>query len=158
MRHGIRFRKLGVGTSHRRSMLRGLATSLILRGEIETTIGRAKELRSVADKLVTLGKKNSLSAKRQAMAYLFTINTHEEGNAQKRTAMHKLFTEIAPKFSEREGGYTRVIRTRLRDGDNAQLAVIQFVEGEVSKKGGAEKRKRRTVKSAASETPAEPQA
>jgi hypothetical protein len=86
-----------------------------------------------------------LSARRQAMAYLFAVNRHYTGNAQKLSAVHKLFAEIAPRFADRSGGYTRVVRTRIRPGDKAQLALIQFVEESVQRK---EKRKRRTVKRA----------
>ena len=143
MNHGKGLGKLNRDTSHRRSMLRNLATSLVLSGRIETTVHRAKELKRVADKLITLGKKGTLHARRQAMSYLYAINQHYEGNAQKLTAVHKLFEELAPKFQNREGGYTRVLRTRHRDGDNAEMAIIEFVEGEVQKK---ERRKRRVVK------------
>lgn len=145
MNHGKTLGKLNRGSDHRRSLLRNLATSLVLSGRIETTVPRAKELRRIADKLVTLGKKGTLHARRQAMSYLFAINQHYEGNAQKLTAVHKLFEELAPKFKNRNGGYTRVLRTRHRDGDNAEMAVIEFVEGDVQKK---ERRKRRVVKEA----------
>ena len=124
-------------------MLRNLATSLVLHGTIETTIARAKELKRVADKLITLGKKDSLHARRQAMAFLRPINKNKTGNAQKWTAVHKLFTELAPMYSERNGGYTRVLRSGKRDGDNAQMAIIQFVEAEVQAK--EKKRKKRKV-------------
>lgn len=144
MRHQKAFRKLGRDVPHRKALLRNLATSLVLNDKIETTLPRAKELKRVADKLVTLGKKNSLHARRVAMQFLFEINKHEEGNAQKRTAVHRLFTEISPRYSERNGGYTRVVRTRKRAGDNAQLAVIEFVESEL--KSQEPKRKKRRVK------------
>ena len=144
MRHKKAFRKLNRSTSHRRALFRNLATSLIINNRIETTLEKAKELRRVADKLVTLGKKNTLHARRQAMQFLFAINQDEPRNAQKLTAVHKLFTEIAPGFAGRSGGYTRVIRTRTRDGDKAQLALIEFVEKEVaSKKAASGPRKRR---------------
>ena len=143
MRHKKGLGKLNRDSSHRHGMLRNLATSLVLHGTIETTIARAKELKRVADKLITLGKKDSLHARRQAMAFLRPINKNKTGNAQKWSAVHKLFTELAPMYSERNGGYTRVLRSGKRDGDNAQMAIIQFVEAEVQAK--EKKRKKRKV-------------
>ncbi len=143
MRHKKGLGKLNRDSSHRHGMLRNLATSLVLHGTIETTIARAKQLKRVADKLITLGKKDSLHARRQAMAFLRPINKNKTGNAQKWTAVHKLFTELAPMYSERNGGYTRVLRSGKRDGDNAQMAIIQFVEAEVQAK--EKKRKKRKV-------------
>ncbi len=145
MNHRKSFRKFGRSAAHRRALLRNLATSLILHNRIETTLPKAKDLRRVADGLVTLGKKNTLHARRQAMSYLFAINRHEDGNTEKRTAVHRLFEEIAPRYVERNGGYTRVIRTRRRDGDNAEMAIIEFVEeGKVAKK--APRRRRRVAR------------
>lgn len=146
MRHQKAFRKFSRTPAHRRAMFRNMATSLMLHEHIETTLPKAKELKRVADKLVTLGKKNTLHSRRQAMGFLQPINRRAQGNAQKLTAVHKLFEEIAPRFAERNGGYTRVLRTRKRDGDNAQLAIIQFVEEETVSK--APKRKKRNVKRA----------
>jgi large subunit ribosomal protein L17 len=145
MRHKNSFSKLGRNPSHRRALMRNLATALVINSRIETTLANAKELKRVADKLVTLGKKDNLHARRLAMSYLMTINREEVGNAGKLSAVHKLFTEIAPQYSERAGGYTRVVRTRKRVGDNAQMAVIEFVEGAV-KAPAAGKKKRRVVK------------
>ena len=145
MRHAKAFRKLGRNPAHRRATLRNLATSLVLHNSIETTLEKAKELRRVADKLVTLGKKDSLHSRRQAMKYLFQINREESGNSQKLTAVHKLFTEIAPRYKERNGGYTRVVRSRVRDGDKAQMAIIQFVEEEIAEKSAPKRRKRRVA-------------
>lgn len=155
MNHRKSLRKLNRSTAHRRSLLRNLATSLVLHNRIETTLPKAKELRRVADKLVTLGKKNTLHARRQAMAFLFEINREQTGNANKRSAVHKLFTEIAPRYEERHGGYTRVVRTRRRDGDNAQMAVIEFVEGAVRKEAEPKRRRRRTVKKSEEKASAE---
>lgn len=145
MRHGKALRKLGRNPSHRRALLRNLATSLIIHGRIETTLPKAKELKSVADNLITLGKRGTLHARRQAMAFLFAINRQAEGNALKLTAVHNLFDELAPRFTDRDGGYTRVIRTRKRPGDKAQMAVIEFVEAQTAKQ---EKKKRRVIKKA----------
>jgi len=146
MNHRKAFRKLNRTASHRRALLRNLATSLVLHNRIETTLPKAKELKRVADKLVTLAKKDSLHARRQAMTFLFAINRHAEGSAEKLTPVHKLFTEIAPRYAERNGGYTRVIRTRKRDGDKAQLALIEFVEADVQAQKPEKRRKRRVVK------------
>lgn len=156
MRHKNLGRRLNLSTAHRRALFRNLATSLVLHGHVETTLPRAKELKRIADKLVTLGKKNSLHARRQAMKFLFAINRTETGNAQKLTAVHKLFEEIAPRYTERTGGYTRVLRTRIRPGDKAQLAVIQFVEATLKDK--APKKRKRRVASEKATTPTAPAA
>ena len=149
MNHRQSLKKLNRTAEHRRALLRNMATSLVIHGKIETTLPKAKALQRVADQLITLGKKNSLHARRQAMTYLQPINREASGNANKLTAVHTLFTELAPRFSERNGGYTRVIRTRRRSGDNTQLALIMFVEaGAPTAKAGGEKKKRRVVKSA----------
>lgn len=110
-------RKLGRVSSHRKAMLRNLATDVIMYGKIETTATRAKEVRSIVDELITLGKRGDLHARRQAAAYV-------RGNE----AVKKLFDEIAPMYAERNGGYTRVVKTRNRRGDNAPMAIIQFVK------------------------------
>ena len=154
MNHQKAYRKLGRNPSHRRATLRNLATALVLNERIETTLPKAKELRRVADRLVTLGKKNTLHSRRQALSYLIPINREQAGKADKTSAVHKLFEEIAPRFAERNGGYTRVIHgrksatTRLdgrRDGDGAEMAIIEFVEEELKAKP---KKKRRTTKRA----------
>lgn len=144
MRHGNARRKLNRSSSHRRATFRSLVTALVMKDRIETTLPKAKELKRIADKLVTLGKRGTLHARRQAMAYLYVINRSTDGNANKLSALHRLFTEIAPRYEARDGGYTRVVRSRKRLGDAAQMAVIEFVEGTVAPK--TEKRKRRNVK------------
>ena len=116
-------RKLGRTTDHRLSMLRTLTTSLLLNGRIETTEAKAKDLRSVADKMVTLGKKGTLAARRQAARFV-RFEKAEDG----QFAIQKLFDEIAPRFANRNGGYTRVIKTGFRRGDAAPLAIIEWVE------------------------------
>ena len=153
MRHNNAFKKLNRTPAHRRALLRNLATSLVLHDQIETTLPKAKALKRVADGLVTLAKEDNLHNRRQAMQFLFAINRRAVGETTKLTAVHKLFTEIAPKFAERNGGYTRVIRTRLREGDKAQMAVIQFVEGAVQAKEKKGARKRRVGKAAAEASP-----
>ena len=109
-------RKLGRPTDHRIAMMRGMVTALLENGRIETTLYRAKELRSVADKMVTLGKKNTLHSRRQALAFI-----------TKEDVVSKLFNEIAPRYEKRNGGYTRVIKTGPRRGDAAEMAIIELV-------------------------------
>jgi large subunit ribosomal protein L17 len=109
-------RKLGRPTDHRIAMMRGMVTALLEHGRIETTLYRAKELRSVADKMVTLGKKNTLHSRRQALAFI-----------TKEDVVSKLFNEIAPGYAERQGGYTRIIPLGTRQGDGAPLSLIELV-------------------------------
>lgn len=110
------YRKLGVKSAHRRAMLRNAATSLLKNGQIDTTEPRAKEIASVAEKMITLGKKGDLASRRSALAFL----TEED-------VVTKLFGEIAEKYADRNGGYTRIIRLEQRRGDAAQMARIQLV-------------------------------
>ena len=146
MRHGHGFRKLGRTSSHRRALLRNMATSLILEGRITTTLPKAKELKKVADKLVTLGKADTLHARRQALGFLMAIDREATGDVFKKSAVHKLFTELAPQFAERNGGYTRVVRlSQYRDGDKAEMAVIEFVEGGLPAKKEKKGRRERKV-------------
>ena len=123
MRHRVVGRRLGYGPSHQKAMMRSLAGSLIKYESIETTVPRAKELRKLSDRLVTLGKKNTLHARRQAFKLL---NDH--------SLVKKLFDEIAPRFQERPGGYTRVIKSRFRAGDNAPMSVVTYSSRELQKK------------------------
>lgn len=109
-------RKLGRPTDQRIAMLRNLVTSLLDNGKIVTTLARAKEVRSIADKMITLGKTNTLHSRRQALSYI----TDKE-------VVYKLFEEIAPKYAERQGGYTRVIKAGPRRGDAAETAIIELV-------------------------------
>jgi len=109
-------RKLGRTSDHRKAMLRGMVTYLIENGQIETTVTRAKEVRSMAEKMITIAKTNDLQAKRQVMAYV-----------TKEDVAKKLFDEISPKYAERNGGYTRIIKTGPRRGDAAEMAIIQLV-------------------------------
>ena len=112
-------RKLGRPTAHRMSMLRGMVTFLLEKGRIETTVTRAHEVSALADKMITLGKKNTLVAKRQAIAFL-----------KKEAVVYKLFTKIAPLYDERNGGYTRVLKIGPRRGDGAEMAIIELVGAE----------------------------
>ena len=117
------YRKLSRKSSPRKALFRDLITDLILNGRIETTVSKAKELKRLADKMVTLGKANTLASRRQA-AELIRFEKAEDG----QFAIQKLFDEIAPKFASRNGGYTRVIKTGFRRGDAAPLAIIEWVE------------------------------
>ena len=109
-------RKLGKTTAQRKAMLRQLVTDLLENGKIETTFYRAKEVQPVVEKMITLGKKGNLAAYRRAMGYM-----------TKEDVVQKLFKEIAPKYADRNGGYTRVTRTGARRGDAAEMAIIELV-------------------------------
>ncbi|AJH77922.1 50S ribosomal protein L17 [Heyndrickxia coagulans] len=119
------YRKLGRTSAQRKALLRDLATDLIINERIETTEARAKELRSVVEKLVTLGKRGDLHARRQAAAYV----RHETADAEtKQDAVQKLFSVIAERYADRQGGYTRILKVGPRRGDGAPVAIIEFVE------------------------------
>ena len=109
-------RKLGRPTAHRIAMLRGLVTFLFENGKIETTVTRAKEVRAVAEKYITIAKSNDLNSKRQVMAFV-----------TKEDVVKKLFDEIAPKYSDRNGGYTRITKIGTRRGDAAEMAIIELL-------------------------------
>lgn len=115
-------RKLGRTADHRKALLRNLATEVIVKGKIQTTEMKAKELRTVVDKMITIAKKNDLNARRQVAAYIRDVET-----ADGKTAMQILFDEIAPKYADRKGGYTRVTKMGNRRGDNAPVATIELV-------------------------------
>ena len=117
-------RKLGRTADHRKAMLRNMATSLILNGKIETTEMKAKELRSVVDELITLAKRGDLHARRQAAAYIRNVVADEKTG---QTVLKKLFDEVGPKYADRNGGYTRVLKTGFRRGDSAPMAIIELV-------------------------------
>lgn len=116
-------RKLGRVSSHRKAMLRNLATDVIMYGKIETTVTRAKEVRSIVDELITLGKRGDLHARRQAAAVLRNIKDEDSS----MNAVQKLFSEVAPKYADVNGGYTRILKTHNRKGDNAPMAIITLV-------------------------------
>ena len=117
MRHQLSLRALGRTKSHRRALLRGLVTSLVLKEKIQTTVAKAKELRPLIEKYVTLGREDTVANRRLAATFLFD-----------KAAVSKLFTELGPRFKSRKGGYTRIVRTHCRPGDTAEMAVIEFVE------------------------------
>jgi large subunit ribosomal protein L17 len=111
-----RLRKLGRPTAHRKAMLRNQVTNLLRNGRIETTVTRAKETKRMADKMITLGKRGDLHARRQVLAYIYDEDV-----------VKKLFDEIAPKYADRNGGYTRVLRVGPRRGDGAEMAIVELV-------------------------------
>ncbi|HTZ74629.1 MAG TPA: 50S ribosomal protein L17 [Candidatus Aquilonibacter sp.] len=123
MRHLNSGSKLGKQPAHRRAVLRNLVTNLVEKERIQTTIRRAKTIRPLAERLITLGKRDSLHARRQAAAFLLTPG-----------ATKKLFLDLAPRFADRNGGYTRIIHTGWRIGDGAELAIIEFLGSELKKK------------------------
>lgn len=123
MRHGKSGKKLSRSVSHRRALLRNMASSIILHERAETTLIKAKALRPLIEKLITMARTDTLHTRRQAYSYLLD-----------KSAVHKLFADVAPRFKERNGGYTRVVRTGFRHGDAAQMAVIEFVEKQVIQK------------------------
>ena len=110
-------RKLGRPTAHRMAMLRGLVTLLLENGQVETTLARAKEVRSLAEKMITLGKKNTLASRRAALAFI-----------TKEAVVAKLFGEIAPKYENRNGGYTQIFKIGTRRGDAAEMAIVKLIE------------------------------
>lgn len=109
-------RKLGRTSDHRKAMLRAMVTFLIEKGKIETTVTRAKEVRSVAEKMITLAKQNNLHSKRQVYSFI-----------TKEAVARKLFDEVAPKYADTNGGYTRIIKIGPRRGDAAEMAIIELV-------------------------------
>ena len=115
-------RRLGRTAEHREALLKTMATDLILKGKIETTEMKAKELRSVVDELITIAKKNDLAARRLAASRMADIKAKDG-----KTAVQVLFDEVAPKYADRNGGYTRVTKTGVRRGDAAPLATIELV-------------------------------
>ncbi|KAB2279148.1 50S ribosomal protein L17 [Staphylococcus epidermidis] len=120
------YRKLGRTSDQRKAMLRDLATSLIVSGRIETTEARAKEVRSVVEKLITLGKKGDLASRRNAAKTLRNVEILNEDDST-QTALQKLFGEIAERYSERQGGYTRILKVGPRRGDGAESVIIELV-------------------------------
>jgi len=124
------YRKLGRTSSQRKAMLRDLATDLIVHERIQTTEARAKELRSVVEKMITLGKRGDLHARRQVAQFIrreLVTTTDEEGNETEIFAIQKLFDNVAPRYAERQGGYTRIMKMGPRRGDGAPVVVIELV-------------------------------
>lgn len=142
MRHRKQGRKLNRTQSHRKAMFMNMSVALITHEQIVTTLPKAKELRSVVDKLITLGKRGDLHARRQAAAQL-----------QDNDVVQKLFSTLAERYKERPGGYTRVLKAGFRYGDNAPMAVIELVERDVDARG-KEDRERLEAEEAEEELPA----
>jgi large subunit ribosomal protein L17 len=124
MRHGKVYRKFNRTAEHRRAMFANMCAALIKHEQITTTLPKAKDLRPVVEKLVTLGKRGGLHARRQAIAELRDVGT-----------VRKLFDVLGPRYKERNGGYTRIMKAGFRHGDNAAVAVIEFVDRDVTAKG-----------------------
>lgn len=135
MRHNVAGRLFGRTANQRKALLRGLVGSLFEHERIETTLARAKETRKIAEKLVTLGKRGDLHAKRLVMSRL-----------PNRSLVVKLFDSIAPRFADRNGGYLRIVQTRRREKDQAQMAVLEFVDYEDRRGGKPEEEKKKDVK------------
>ena len=117
MRHLNGYRKLGRVSSHRRAMLRNMTTSLVIHERIETTVPKAKELRGLVEKMITLGKRGDLHARRQAASYMFDDE-----------AVKKVFSDLATRFKDRNGGYTRILKKGPRFGDGADMAYLELVD------------------------------
>ncbi|MDD2620264.1 MAG: 50S ribosomal protein L17 [Syntrophomonadaceae bacterium] len=111
------YRRLGLRSDHRRAMLRNVVTSLLEKEKIITTETRAKEIKRIAEKMITLGKRGDLHARRQAASYLMS-----------ETVVQKLFSDLAERYNERQGGYTRIIKTSYRKGDGAPMAIIELID------------------------------
>src|SRR5678815_784190 len=137
MRHRNSGRKLSRNTSHRRALLRNLVTDLLDHGRLMTTLPKAKEIRPLAEKMITLGKRDNLHARRQLQSYLL-----------REAVAKKVFETIAPRFADRKGGYSRIIKRGNRKGDGADLAIIELLgsELEVKKAERAEKAKEKAAK------------
>lgn len=144
MRHGKGLRNLSRTHSHRRALLRNMATSFFKYERFETTVPKAKELRPVVERLITLGKNDTLAARRQAYSYLMD-----------KAVVHKLFADVGPRCAARNGGYTRIVRTRVRPGDAAELAIIELVDKAAAKAATKEApAKKAAPKKAAAKKPA----
>lgn len=135
MRHKVDGRLFGRPANQRKALLRGLVSSLLEHERIETTVAKAKEVRKIAEKVITLGIKGDLAAKRLALSYV-----------PNRTVVARLFKEIAPRFSGRNGGYLRIIHSRQRVNDSAPLAVIEFIDYEELKKSRDKEKEAKTEK------------
>jgi large subunit ribosomal protein L17 len=132
MRHQVKKGALGRNTAHRRALLRNLVTSFLERERVRTTLAKARSVRPVAEKMITLGKRGTLHARRQALSYL-----------TKEAAARKLFDDLGPRYKERPGGYTRIVKLGSRPGDGASMAMLELVGAEfkakVKKKKDAKK-------------------
>jgi large subunit ribosomal protein L17 len=128
MRHQVKKGNLSRNTAHRRALLRNLVTSFLERERMRTTLTKARQARPIAEKMITLAKRNTLHARRQALAYM-----------TKESAVKKLFDEIGPRFAERPGGYTRIVKLDRRSGDGASMAMLELVGTEFKAKAKKKK-------------------
>ena len=147
MRHGVAGRKLGRTTTHRKATFANMAVALITHEQIRTTLPKAKELRPVVEKLITLGKRGDLHARRRALAVL-----------QDATVAAKLFGPLAERYKERKGGYCRVLRAGMRYGDAATMAVIELVDRDPAAKGAADRARHEAESKASAESAPAPAA
>ena len=138
MRHGMSGRKFSRTSAHRKAMFENLALALLKHEQIKTTLPKAKDLRPIVEKLVTLGKRGDLHARRQAIAEMRDV-----------AMVKKLFEVIGPRYKERHGGYTRVLKAGYRYGDSAPVAVIEFVDRDVDAKGKEDRERHEAAKAAA---------
>lgn len=125
------YRKLGRTSSQRKALLRDLTTDLIVNGRITTTEARAKEVRKTADQMITLAKRGDLASRRKAAAFVRNVvaDVKEDGdNIRIQSALQNLFEELASKYAERNGGYTRILKTMPRRGDGAKMVILEFVD------------------------------
>ncbi|WP_278556959.1 50S ribosomal protein L17 [Limosilactobacillus vaginalis] len=125
------YRKLGRTSSQRKALLRDLTTDLIVNGRITTTEARAKEVRKTADQMITLAKRGDLASRRKAAAFVRNVvaDVKEDGdNIRIQSTLQNLFEELAPKYAERNGGYTRILKTMPRRGDGAKMVILEFVD------------------------------
>jgi large subunit ribosomal protein L17 len=123
MRHRVKGKKLGRDSAQRKALLRNLVTSFLEKERIRTTLAKAKAAKPIAEKMITLGKNNSLQSRRLALRFIY-----------KRDVVKKLFDDIGPRFSERPGGYTRIVKIGPRDGDGADMAILELIGTEFKKK------------------------
>jgi len=135
MRHQVKGRKLRRPTAHRMAMLRNLVTSFLEKERVQTTLAKAKEARPLAEKMITLGKKGTLHARRQVMAFV-----------RKEGVVTKVFDDLGPRFGQRPGGYSRIVKLGLRGGDGAQMAMLELIGSEFKKKAKKKKEKGKGAK------------
>ena len=135
MRHRREGRKLGRNASHRKALFRNMVTDFLDKEHLVTTVPKAKELRPVAEKMITLGKKETLHARRRALAFI-----------RRRAVVRKLFDDLAPRFADRNGGYTRIVRLGFRRGDSAELALLELVGSELQASADTSKKDKKDKK------------
>ena len=143
MRHKVAGRKLGRKTPHRIMMFRNMVTSFLDKERVRTTLPRAKELRPIAERMITLGKRETLHARRQALSFI-----------KDPAVVSKLFQTLAPRFAQRKGGYTRIIKLGFRRGDGAQMAILELIGSEYKPPKAEEGKKGKRARKSAKEIPA----